>query len=68
MRYPIRASELDHRRLQVSPSPLQDPSPKHLHAAKREEGEAAPWLLDSGHQRKLTELLQRGERAKSANS
>src|ERR1700687_4023637 len=32
MRYPTRASELDHRRLQVPPSPLHDPSSNQLHA------------------------------------
>src|SRR5258708_10541205 len=37
MRYPTRASELDHRRLQVPPSPLHDPSPNQLHAGERGE-------------------------------
>src|SRR5216684_8893652 len=37
MRYPTRASELDHRRLQVLPSPLHDPSPNQLHAGERGE-------------------------------
>src|SRR6266446_1837684 len=37
MRYPTRASELDHRRLQAPPSPLHDPSPQQLHAGARGE-------------------------------
>src|SRR5216684_999743 len=37
MRYPTRASELDHRRLQVPPSPLHDPSSNQLHAGARGE-------------------------------
>jgi hypothetical protein len=32
MRYPARASELDHRRLQIPQSPLHDPSPNQLRA------------------------------------
>src|SRR5229473_5217617 len=37
MRYPTRASELDHRRLHVPPSPLHDPSPNQLRAGARGE-------------------------------
>jgi len=36
--YPTRASELDHRRLQVPPSPLHDPSRIRLHADARGDG------------------------------
>jgi hypothetical protein len=35
MRYPTRASELDHRRLQVPPSLLHDSSTNQLHAGAR---------------------------------
>jgi hypothetical protein len=37
MRYPTRASEFDHRRLQVPSSPLHDPPPNQFHAGEREE-------------------------------
>ena len=37
MRYPPGGSELDHRRLQVPPSPLHDPSSNQLHAGERGE-------------------------------
>jgi hypothetical protein len=37
MRYPTRASELDHRRLQVPSPPLHEPLPNQLHAGEREE-------------------------------
>jgi PAS domain-containing protein len=37
MRYPTRASELDHRRLQVPLSPLHDPSPSQLHTGAHAE-------------------------------
>src|SRR6267154_2275338 len=49
MRYPTRASELDHRRLQVPPSPLHDPSPNQLHAGERGERSSRPAVLDKGH-------------------
>jgi hypothetical protein len=52
MRYPTRASELDHRRLQVLPSPLHDPSPNRLHAGARGERPVVPAVLDKGHQSK----------------
>src|SRR5882762_10335004 len=41
MRYPTRASELDHRRLQVPPSPLHDPSPNQLHPGVENAAEPA---------------------------
>src|SRR5260370_14780457 len=53
MRYPTRASELDHRRLQVPPSPLHDPSPDQLHAGV-ENVPVVPAVLDKGHQSKRT--------------
>src|SRR5262252_1721922 len=51
MRYPTRASELDHRRLQVPPSPLHDPSPNQLHAGGVESVPVVFAVLDKGHQR-----------------
>jgi hypothetical protein len=41
MRYATRASELDHRRLHVPPSPLRDPSPNQLRACARGESRSA---------------------------
>src|SRR5262252_10145369 len=54
MRYPTRASELDHRRLQVPPSPLHDPSPNQLHAGGVESVPVVFAVLDKGHQSKRT--------------
>src|SRR5262249_41697873 len=48
MRYPTRASELDHRRLQVPPSPLHDPSPNQLHAGERASVPVVFAVLDKG--------------------
>jgi len=75
MRYPTRASELDHRRLQVPPSPLHDPSPKQLHAGARGErlsrahncltkdirvsGLALDRMRGVGHGRHLRQLVER---------
>ena len=51
MRYPTRASELVHRRLQVPPSPLHDTSctPTSRQYARR--GIIVRFVLDLGHQR-----------------
>src|SRR6202158_5711404 len=55
MRYPTRASELDHRRLHVPPSPLHDPSPNQLRAvARAKNAPIVRAVLDKGHQSKPT--------------
>jgi Transposase, Mutator family len=59
MRYPTRASELDHRRLQVPPSPLHDPSSNQLHAGERGERPVVRAVLDRGHQNNPLERLLR---------
>jgi hypothetical protein len=56
MRYPTRAS-FDHRRLQVLPSPLHDPSLNQLHAGARGERPGRARTLDKGHQRKRTRVV-----------
>jgi len=53
MRYPTRASEFDHRRLQVLPSPLHDPPLINFTLASVKNVPAVPAVLDKGHQRKL---------------
>ena len=55
MRYPTRESEFDHRRLQVSPSPLHDlsPRPSSQHGSKRAINRAL--ALDEGHQSPLAQ-------------
>src|SRR5580704_1139388 len=45
MRYPTRASELDHRRLQVPPSLLHDPSTNQLHAGARRTSQSCARCL-----------------------
>src|SRR6185436_296905 len=50
MRYPIRASELVHRRLWVPPSPLHDPSAQELHDESSWGWETVRCVLDWGHQ------------------
>ena len=57
MRYPTRASELVHRRLQVLSSPLHDPprSPTSRQYAGREI--IARVVLDLGHQSHVSGLL-----------
>jgi hypothetical protein len=40
MRYPTRASELDHRRLRVPPSPLHDPSSRPRASRGNDSGDA----------------------------
>jgi hypothetical protein len=52
MRYPTRASEFDHRRLQVLPSPLHDPPLINFTLASVKNVPAVPAVLDKGHQRK----------------
>src|SRR5512145_2333172 len=55
MRYPTRASELDHRRLRASSPPLHDRSiscPPHRDVRRRQ---VAPAVLDLGHQSVVTQ-------------
>jgi hypothetical protein len=54
MRYATRASELDHRRLQVPSSPLHDLSPHQLRAGARGERPVVTAVLDRGHQSNRT--------------
>src|SRR5512145_523126 len=57
MRYPTRASELDHRRLRASSPPLHDRSiscPPHRDVRRRQ---VAPAVLDLGHQSVLSPTL-----------
>ena len=57
MRYPTRASELVHRRLQAPPSPLHDTSRTPTSRQYARRGIIARFVLDLGHQSHVSGLL-----------